>query len=328
MAEKIRWGILGLGSIANAFATGLTAIPDAELVACGSRTAAKAEEFGAKWNIPRRHASYAALAADPEVDAIYISTPHPMHKEDTLLCLAHGKAVLCEKPFTVNAAECTAVIAAARAADRLVMEAMWTRFLPHMRKTVALLADGAIGEVRMVNAQFCFRGGWNPEGRLLNPALGGGGLLDVGVYVISLAQLLLGTPTAVTGLAHIGETGVDEQAGLVLAYPEGRLAVLSCGVRTSTPHVATIYGTTGRIAIHHPFWMPSSLTLSVDGKPDEEIACPAVGNGYNYEAMEFQRCLRDGLRESPILPLADTLDVQHTMDTLRAQWGLVYPTEL
>jgi predicted dehydrogenase len=327
MTDTIRWGILGLGNIAHAFAGGIGALPDAEVIACGSRTAEKAEAFGEKWGIPHRHGSYAALAADPDVDAIYIATPHPMHLEDSLLALAHGKPVLCEKPFTVNAAGTEAIIAAAQQADRLVMEAMWTRFLPHVRKTEELIAAGAIGEVRMIQADFSFRGGWDPQSRLLNPALGGGGLLDVGVYVLSLAHLLLGAPTTITGVATIGETGVDEQAVMSLGFADGRLAALSCGVRTSSPHEVLILGTEGRIKMQPLWWRPSHLTLSQSGKPDEVIETPAVGNGYNYQAEEFGRCLRAGLRESPLRPLADTLAVMRTMDTLRAQWGLVYPME-
>jgi len=327
MTKDIRWGILGLGSIAGVFAAGLQAVPNAQLVACGSRTAEKAEAFGEKWKIPHRHADYAALAADPEVDAIYVATPHPMHREDVLLCLEHGKAVLCEKPFTVNAREAAEVIAAARRAGLLVMEAMWTRFLPHMAQVRAWLNAGAIGDVRMLHADLGFRANFDPRGRLLNPTLAGGGLLDVGVYTVSLAHGILGVPTAVTGLAHFGETGVDEQAGMVLGYPEGRLAVLSCGVRTNIPHVARILGTEGNILIREPWWRPTSVTLAVNGKEEQTVTPEIVGNGYNYEAVEFGNCLRAGLLESPLFPLDETLAIMHTLDSLRAQWGLKYPME-
>ena len=327
MAKVIRWGILGLGNIAGAFAKGLTAVPDAQLIACGSRTAEKAESFGTKWSIPHRHASYAALAADPEVDAIYVATPHPLHREDTLLCLAHGKAVLCEKPFTVNAREAAEVIDAARTARLLVIEAMWTRFLPHMAKLRELLAAGTIGKVRMLKADLGFCSDGNPEGRLMNPTLAGGGLLDVGVYTVSLAHMLFGAPTAITGLAHLGATGVDEEAGMLLGYPEGRLAVLSCGVRLNIPHVAMILGTEGFIRVNQPWWVPSSVTVNVRGKEEETITPETTGNGYNYEAVEFGNCLRNGQLESPLLPLDETLAIMRTLDTLRAQWGLKYPME-
>lgn len=328
MASTIRWGILGPGNIAHAFAEGLTAVPDAELLACASRTQEHAAAFGEKWQVPRCYGSYEELVADPDVDAIYIATPHPMHYEHTLLCLQYGKAVLCEKPFTVNARETEAIIAAARSAQRLVMEAMWSRFLPHVRQAEQLVQEGAIGDVRLLQADFAFRCGWDLHSRLLDPALAGGGLLDVGVYTVSLAQLFFGTPVAVAGQAHLGETGVDEQAVMALAYPEGRLASLCCGVRTNSPHEALIMGTDGCIRLHSPWWRPSALTLSVYGQDDKRIEPAITGNGYNYQAIEFGRCLREGLTESPLRPLDETLAVMRTLDTLRAQWGLVYPMEL
>ncbi|MHB9130231.1 MAG: Gfo/Idh/MocA family protein [Armatimonadota bacterium] len=327
MGKTIRWGILGLGGIAGSFADGVRVLEDAEVRACGSRSAEKSAAFGERWGIPNRHAGYEALVSDPEVDAVYVATPHPMHHEHSLLALAHGKPVLCEKPFTVNIAESEEVFAAANKANLLVMEGMWSRFLPHIRQAEELIADGAIGEVRMLQADFSFRSQWNPEGRLLNPALAGGGLLDVGVYTVSLAQLLLGVPTAITGVAHIGETGVDEQAAIALAFPEGRLATLCCGVRTSSPHEALIMGAEGMIKLNSLWWRPSSLTLRANGKPEESIEPPKVGNGFNYEAAEFGRCLREGLTESPLRTWDDTRAVMHTLDTLRAQWGLKFPME-
>lgn len=327
MADVIRWGILGLGNIAHTFVAGLQAVPDAAPVACGSRSAEKAETFGAKRDIPNRHGSYAALVADPEVDAIYVATPHPMHREDCLLALAAGKPVLCEKPFTVNAAGSAQVFAAAQAAGRLVMEGMWSRFLPHVRKTEELIAAGAIGDVRMVQADFAFRGQFDPASRLFDPALGGGGLLDIGVYPLSLAHLLLGIPTEITGVATLGATGVDESAVMALAFPEGRMAAISCGIRVRSLHEATILGTDGSIRMHTSWWRPTHLTLTRAGHDDECIDVPHVGNGYNYQVVEFNRCLREGLLESPLRPHADTLAVMRVMDALRAQWGLFYPME-
>lgn len=324
--QPLRWGILGLGSIARQFATGLKELPDAQLIAVGSRSQEKADAFGAEFDVPHRHKGYEALAADPDVDAVYIATPHPMHAEDALLCLDAGKAVLCEKPFTVNAAQAERVIRRAREKKVFCMEAMWSRFFPLVSRLRETLAQGGIGEARMLYADFGFRAGINPEGRLFNPAMGGGGLLDVGVYPISLASLLFGTPDAVTGLAHIGETGVDEQAGMVMRYGGGRLAVLSTGVRINTPQEAVILGTEGRITIHAPWWKPSKMTVSAGGK-DEEISAPFQGNGFQFEAQEVARCVRAGRTESDILPLDETLSVMRTMDALRAQWGLKYPME-
>ena len=322
----IRWGILGLGSIADKFATGLQSLVDAELVAVGSRSQEKADRFGGQFNAPNRHASYEALASDPAVDAVYIATPHPMHVEDALLCLNAGKAVLCEKPFTINAAQAERVVQVAREKKIFLMEAMWTRFFPLMSRVRELIATGVIGEVRMLQADFGFRAGIDPASRLFSPALGGGGLLDVGVYPISLASMIFGTPNQVTGLAHIGETGVDEQAGLVLAYDAGRLAVLSTGVRINTPQAATILGTDGQIKIQAPWWQPSAMTVS-SGSKTEDVTLPFESNGYQYEAQEVARCLRAGKTESDLLPLDETLQIMRTLDTLRGQWGLKYPME-
>ena len=322
-----RWGILGLGNIARKFAEGLKSVPGAELAAVGSRTQEKADKFGDEYGASRRYGTYDALAADPDVDAIYVASPHPMHKADSLLCLNHGKAVLCEKPFTINVGEAEQVIRVAREKRLFLMEAMWTRFTPLMVKVRELVRDGAIGDVRLIQADFGFRAGFNPESRLFAPALGGGALLDVGVYPISFASMLLGTPEHVTGTAHLAESGVDDNAAMLLRYPKGEIAVLATSVNVNTPQAATILGTEGKIEIHPPFWIPKALTLSRSGKDDELIELPYEGNGYNYEAQEVERCVGQGLTESPIMPLDETLEIMKTMDALRAQWGVKYPTE-
>ncbi|NJN82561.1 MAG: Gfo/Idh/MocA family oxidoreductase [Caldilineaceae bacterium] len=327
MFETVRWGILGTGSIARKFATGLGALADAELVAVGSRTAESASRFADEFAIPARHASYAALAADPTVDAIYIATPHTLHKENMLLCLNAGKAVLCEKPFTINASEAQEAINLARARGLFLMEAMWTRYLPLMVELRHRLADGQIGEIRMISADFGYRAAFNPERRTFDPALGGGALLDVGVYPISLASMLLGAPSRIVSLAELGETGVDEQSAMILGYPGGELAVLHTAVRTQTPHDATIMGTAGSIRIHTPWWVPRSMTISVAGEQPELVEIPFEGNGYNYEAAELHTCLREGKHESAIMPLDETLQIMQTMDTIRGQWGMKYPME-
>ncbi len=326
MAKNVRWGILAMGAIAKKFAEGLRDARGAELVAVGSRSQEKADAFGKQFNVPRCHGSYEALAADADVDAIYVATPHPQHKSAAALCLEGGKAVLVEKPFTVNAREARELVALARAKKRFCMEAMWTRFIPAIARVRELIASGAIGEVRMVAADFGFRGGLNPEGRLFNPRLAGGGLLDVGVYCVSLASMILGTPVATTGAAHIGQTGVDEQAGMVLTYEGGKLAVLYTAIRTQTPVEASILGTDGRIRIHNPFFKASRLTITAGGK-DETVEIPLRGNGYNYQAEHVGQCLRDGRTESDVMPLDESISILETLDALRAQWKLRYPME-
>ncbi|MBI4552259.1 MAG: Gfo/Idh/MocA family oxidoreductase [Candidatus Latescibacteria bacterium] len=328
MALTTRWGILGTGWIAQKFATGLRVLSDAELVAVGSRTEATAHAFADQFGAPRRHASYEALAHDPDVDVVYVSTPHSLHKDNTVLCLNAGKPVLCEKPFTINARETETLIACARERKLFLMEAMWTRYLPIIVQARQWLSDGTIGEVRMVEVDFGFRAEFNPASRLFDPALGGGALLDIGIYTVSLASMVFGgPPTRIAGMAHLGATGVDEQSAMILGYGRGELAILSCAVRTHTPQEACIIGTEGFIKIHSPFWCATTATLSVSGQDEQRVEMPHTGNGYNYEAEEVMRCLRAGALESEVMPLDESLSIVRTMDQVRAQWGLRYPME-
>ena len=326
MENIIKWGILGPGNIAHQFARGLSAIPDAKLVAVGSRSIERADKFADEFDVPKRHGSYDDLASDPDVDAIYVSTPHPFHKEYTILCLKADKAVLCEKPLAINAQQVKEMVNCARESEKFLMEAMWTRFLPIIVKVREWLSEGMIGEPRMLTADFGFRFGWNPDGRLMNPDLAGGGLLDVGVYVVAMAYMVFGKPSNITSTAHIGETGVDEQAAMVLGYDTGQLALLSCAIRTSTPQEARIMGTEGSIHIPN-FWHSTSATLHVSGKEPETIELPFGGNGYEYEAIEVMQCLREGKLESDTMPLDESLSIAETMEAIRAQWGLKYPME-
>ncbi|MFQ3630109.1 Gfo/Idh/MocA family protein [Roseiflexus sp.] len=326
--SSVRWGILSTGRIAGVFAEALHSLDDAQLVAVGSRSADAAAAFGDRFNVPRRYASYEELAADPDVDIIYIATPHALHAENCLLCLHHGKAVLCEKPFTINARQAADVIAIARERGLFLMEAMWTRFLPAIVRLRELLAAGAIGEVRMIASDFGFRTDVNPRSRLFDPALGGGSLLDVGVYTVSLASMVFGgEPERIATMAHLGATGVDEEAAMILGYDGGRMAVLWSAIRTETPHEATIMGTEGMIRVHPQWWRAKTITLSCGGRADEVIDLPYQGNGYQFEAIEAMRCLRAGLNESSVMPLDETLGIMRTLDAIRAQWGLTYPIE-
>ena len=327
MSAKIRWGIIGTGYIADLFAKGLTVVPDAELLAVASRTQAGAEAFATIHNVPRRYDSYAALAADPDIDVIYVSTPHPMHAENALMCLEAGKAVLCEKPFTLNAGEARHVIQTARDKGLFLMEAMWTRYFPVMVRVRDLLSAGVIGDVRLLNVDFGFRTTYDPQHRLFNPELGGGSLLDVGIYPISFASMVMGKPTRITGMAELGQTGTDDQSVYVFGYDNGALAMLASAVRTETPHQAVINGTEGRITVQPQFWRPTKLTLEVYGKEKSEIHLPIIGNGYNYQAVEVGRCLREGLLESSVMPLDESIELMETLDALRAPWGLKYPSE-
>lgn len=326
--KKIRWGIIGTGNIANSFAEGLASAENAEITAVASRTLAAADSFGDKYGIAGRCIGAAQLAGRSDVDAVYVATPHPMHKQDTLDCIAGGKAVLCEKPFSMNAAEASAMIKAARKKKVFLMEAMWTNFFPAMQRVREIIASGSIGEVRLVQSNFCFRAGFNPESRLFSPALGGGALLDVGIYNVSLARMVFGKkPSRISSMAELGSTGVDEQSAVIMGYDGGAMAVLTCAVRTGTGHEAAIYGTEGHIKIPHMFWRPQRIILAAGAEPEREISFELKGNGYNYEADHVGTCLRKGLLESSVVPLAVTLENMQTLDLCRRQWKLVYPME-
>lgn len=328
MEGKIRWGILGTGHIAKTFAKALQFLPGADLVAVGSRAAETAKNFAEVFNVRHQHAGYEQLAKDPEVDVVYIATPHSLHRKNTILCLKAGKAVLCEKPFAINAGRALQMIDVARAEKLFLMEAMRTRFLPTIVKVREWLEQGLIGPVRMLQADFGFSEDWDPQSRLLNPQVGGGALLDVGVYTVSLASMVFGRPPArITGMAHLGRTGVDEQSAIILGYDNGQLAVLTCAVQTETAKEAVVYGTKGSIRMGPMFFCATEATLSVNGKDEQIIKMPLEGNKYNYEAEEVMRCLRTGKLESDIMPLDESHSIVKTMDEIRAQWGLKYPME-
>jgi predicted dehydrogenase len=327
MPDCIRWGILGTGMIARAFAMGLAELRDAELTAVGSRSPERAQEFGGAFGVPHRHIGYEAVAADPDVDVVYVATPHSMHREDCLLCLQAGKPVLCEKPFTLNAVEAAEVMRAARERGLFLMEAMWTRFLPAIVRFRSLLAEGVLGEPQMLAADFGLREAPHPRRRLIDPALGGGALLDLGVYTVSLASMIFGEPARIASLAELGPTGVDEQAGILLGYGRGRLAILFTAIMTRTPTEATLMGTQGFLRIHAPMFKATRLTLARTGRGERVITERMRGNGLNYEAAEVMRCLRSGALESPAMPLDETLSIMRTMDAIRDQWGLRYPGE-
>jgi len=323
MKDTIGWGILGAGRIAGKFATESKLVPGTRLVAVGSRSTAKAAEFAQQHSVERAYGSYAELVADPDVDAVYIATLHPTHCEHTLLALDHGKAVVCEKPFAVTGREARTMIERARERKLFLMEAMWARFNPITVQVRRWIAEGRIGEPRMVTVDFGFRAAWNPESRLLNPALAGGALLDVGVYVLAYASMVFGRPAQIQATAHIGETGVDEQTAIVLKYAGGQIASLTCAVRTPSPQGARIDGTEGAIEIP-AFWRAPVARLI---RPKEEPVEAAGDFGFQYEIAEAVDCLRAGKIESPQMPLDETLAIAETMDEVRRQIGLKYPFE-
>lgn len=324
MQKPFQWGILAPGNIARRFAEAVTALPEATVGAVASRDRARADAFAEKFAIPRAYDSYEALVADPEIDAVYVSSPHNHHLACATLALEAGKPVLCEKPLGATATQARALVEVARRADCFLMEAMWTRFLPALATARDWLDQGRIGSLRRLEADFSFRGGWAPESRLLNPALAGGGLLDVGVYVLSLAHWAFGSlPDPVASSAAIGETGVDEQAAMIFQWPDGAQAVLTCGIRTQGTVHARLSGTDGVIEIPS-FYSAEEAILRVGGK-EERIATPHRKNGFEYEVLEAMRCIREGLRESPSLPWSETIRIAEISTGLLNQWGVRYP---
>ncbi|KGE19270.1 Gfo/Idh/MocA family protein [Paenibacillus wynnii] len=327
-AYKVKWGIISTGWIAHQFVTDLVHCSNGVAYAVGSRSQESADEFARNHGISKAYATYEDLVNDPEVDAVYIGTPHPFHKENALLALRAGKAVLCEKPFTVNSRELEEVVAYAREHKLFLMEAMWSRFIPAIVKVREWIAEGRIGEVRLVKADLGFRADWNPEGRLLNPNLGGGALLDVGIYPISFASMVFGPhPEKISSIVHIGETGVDEHFSMLLSYEGGRTASLNAGIRLKMLEEAHVFGTEGHIIVEGTLVNPKSAALYVGGEKVESFEHERSSIGYVYEAEEVGRCLQAGLTESPIMPLDESLAILKLLDEVRAQWGLVYPGE-
>ena len=312
----IRWGIISTGGIASTFAADLAHTDSGSAVAVGSRRAESAEAFGERFGIPNRHDSYEALVEDPEVDAVYVGTPHPMHHEDALLALRAGKHVLVEKPFTMNAAEAEELVSEARQRGLFLMEAMWARFLPHMREVRRLLAEGVLGEIVTVTADHSQWFVQDASHRLFAPELGGGALLDLGIYPVSFASMVLGAPDRVVAMSDPAFTGVDAQTSILLGYESGAHAVLTCTLRALGPTRAAIVGTEGRIEIDGAFYQPTSFSLIPrEGEPQRMFDPPAEG-GLRHEADEVARCIAAGLTESPEMPLDETVSIMRTMDAV------------
>lgn len=328
MTNKIKWGIISTGNISAKFAEALKILPEAELVAVASRDQETANTFAKKHNIPKAYASYQELADDPDIDVVYIGTPHTFHLENSVMLMRKGKSVLCEKALTINADEAREMVRVAREEDVFLMEAMIPRQVPLLKKVVQWIKEDRIGEVRMVKASRCARGVFPPGARQLNPELGGGSLLDVGVYVISFAMQIFGKPPIeAVGLGHIGELGSDEQGVAILKYDKGEIADLSFALRTNAVDEAYILGTDGYIKVHELFAVPTKASLFINNKEVDVIEEPIIGNALNYEAEEVMRCMREGLKESPYMPLDESINIMEIMDKIREPWGLTYSND-
>lgn len=321
------WGIIGPGKIANKFADALAMVEGARLGAIASRDAARGREFAAKHNVPTVYEDYAALAADPSIDAIYIATPHGFHAEHSILCLKQGKAVLCEKPMALNAREVEAMIAAAQENGSFLMEAMWTRFVPLMRSIMELISSGSIGAVKYVRADFGFYAAFDPNGRLFNIRLGGGSLLDIGIYPLFLCVQLLGKPNAITAFGRLSPTGSDETCHAILGFEEGATAVVSSTLACQTSLSAEIAGTRGMIRIGTSWYKNNRYEWNPTGEASRTVELEPLVNGFEYQIREVMDCLDKGLTESPSLPHSFSLMMAQTMDAIRAQIGVRYLTD-
>ncbi|GAA4616459.1 Gfo/Idh/MocA family oxidoreductase [Actinoallomurus liliacearum] len=315
----IRWGILGTGGIARTFTEDLLLLGH-KVAAVGSRAPRTAQAFADRYGIASAYGSYAELAADDQVDVVYVATPHSGHYDAARVCLEAGRGVLVEKPFTTRAADAEALVALARDRGLFAMEAMWTRFNPIVTRLRELIADGAIGDVKAVYADFSFAADYDPEHRLWAPELAGGALLDLGVYPVSFAWMLLGEPDSVQAVATSAPTGVDANTGILLGYASGAVALLHCGLLGDSPQTATIVGTTGRVEVASPAWRPSAMTLHRKDAEPETFTADLPGHGYTYQAEEVARCLADGRTESAVLPLDETVAIARTLDHIAARF--------
>ena len=331
----LRWGVIGTGGIASAFVHDLSLLPDTVVSAVGSRRRDTAELFAARHGIEHAEPAYDRLVARADVDVVYVATPHPAHHDAALMAIEAGKAVLVEKPFTMSAAEAGSLVSAARSRGTFLMEAMWTRFLPHMVRLRELLAAGALGEVRSLTAE---HGQWfvrDAAHRIFAPALGGGALLDLGIYPVSFASMVLGTPTRVTAVSEPAFTGVDATTSVVLQHAGGALATVTATLEAATTNAASVAGTEARVEID-PVWY-GQTTMRLVGRdrtvletvtpPPETVAAGARGKGLRFQAAEVARCLREGRPESEVMPLDESVSIMATLDEVRRQIGLVYPGE-
>ena len=327
MGKLIKWGILGPGAVSRLFAEGLRSAAGAQIEAVGSRSPERARRFASEFGVRHWYGSYTEMLRHPGIEAVYVGTPHSFHREHTMLCLEAGRNVLCEKPFAINAPQAKEMAEEARSRNLALMEAMWIRFLPALKRVVELIGEGAIGKVREVRADFGFRAEFDPGNRLFDPALGGGALLDVGVYPVTLAHMILGRPDTVEATARIGETGVDEESGARFGYEDGSGAVLTMSISRETSCDALITGAEGAISIPAPWWQSERFMLAHGSGKQKSFHLSYRGNGHTHQAEEFMNIIRMGKKESEIMPLDDSISVMESLDRIREISGLRYPME-
>lgn len=330
MSKTIRWGILGCGKIARKFASDLALVKNARLMAVGARSVESAKKFSQEFNIGKAYGSYQGLASDAEVDVIYVATPHALHCEHVMLCLQNKKAVLCEKAFAINIRQAKEMIAFARSQKVFLMEAFWTRFLPHYQKVKELIAQNKIGTIKYIHAEFGFKPAEPISPRIYELALGGGSLLDIGVYPVFFALDLLGAPDQISATASFAPSGADDQCAIQLTNTNGAIAQLFSSFQSNLANGADVVGDLGRIRLTHRFHGPTTqlefYSTTQESKQVIEFEI-AKGFGYEYEAQHVTECLLNGLTESPTRKLEETLLLMETLDQIREQIGLRYPAD-
>ena len=327
MSKIYNWGIIGPGKIAHKFAKGLSAIKNARVHGVASRSIDRAKAFAQEYKAPHFYGSYEEITDCPDLDVVYIATPHVFHCENTLMCLSKRVPVLCEKPFAMNAQEVQKMIDSATENDTFLMEALWTRFLPTTLKALEIIEEGTIGKVLSIKADFGFNAPFNPEGRLYNPNLGGGSLLDIGIYPAFLTYLLFGKPKVIKASGILSSTNIDVECAAIFEYDGAKIAQIHSSIQTRTKTEAFIYGEKGNIHIHTRWHEPSTMSLLLHGERPKDIRLDFSGNGYNYQAVEVMKCLAKGKRQSDLWPLQASLDLITMLDDIRAQIGVHYPGE-
>jgi predicted dehydrogenase len=324
--SNFNWGILGPGGIAKAFATDLKLLDGHSVAAVGSRTLKNAQDFANTFG-GTAYGSYEALVADPTIDAIYVATPHPAHKDNVVLALNAGKPVLCEKPFAVNAKEAQEMVAAAQKNNVAMMEAMWSRFLPHYARVREIVASGVLGKILTVHADHGQRLADQNIARLVEPALAGGALLDLGIYPVSFAHMVLGNPTKITASGVLTDKGVDAQTSMIFDYADGAQAVLNTTMIEQTPCRAVVAGVDGWLEIDRVFYTPTSMRVTLFDGSVTEYPTNYTGHGLREQAEAFKKLVQSGHTQSDILNWKDTVDIMQTLDSVRSQIGLRYPFE-
>jgi predicted dehydrogenase len=327
MNKKINWGILAPGGIAHKFASDLKLVPDARLVAVGSRDASRANEFAKKFKIPQVFSSYEALAKSPDVDIVYVASPHTFHFEHAMLCLENGKHVLCEKPMGMNSGQIARMVEKAKENKLFLMEAFWTRFIPSYLYFRESVKNGTIGEIVYIQADFGLLAPENPQHRLRNKELGGGSLLDIGIYPVFLALDIAGIPEEISAKAVLDKNGIDELCSIIFHYTTKKIiACLSSTILSKTPVEAIVCGTKGRVKLNSMFHIPTSVELTIDSKT-KKTKLREKGFGYEYEIMEVNKCLLEGKTESGIFSLETSNNLHSLLDKIRQQIGLKYQAD-